>query len=239
MLLYYLLAIGLPLSTAINIRKKRTGNSTFNFQIKDARVISYSAIGGIALLFGLITPLNTLIPVPDVLVEAMRQASSGRGIFTLLLMAIAAPVLEELIFRGVILDGLLKQHAPAKSIVFSSFLFGIVHLNPWQFVTGFLLGLFVGWVYYRSKSISLAIIIHASANLAAYIMRTVAGGLDLSGDGLLEMYGGAWQLLVVMGCAIVLFMICLYQLHRLFPKEKQLEYADNAHASTQPVSNGV
>lgn len=46
-------------------------------------------------------------------------------------MVIAAPVLEELIFRGMMLEGLLKKYSPVTSIIISSILFGVAHLNPW------------------------------------------------------------------------------------------------------------
>src|SRR5690606_30966839 len=85
-------------------------------------------------------------------------------------IVIAAPILEEVIMRGIILDGLLKRYSPVRSILFSSFLFGLLHLNPWQMVSAMVIGIFAGWVYYRTRSLALPILIHATNNLSAFSM---------------------------------------------------------------------
>ncbi len=38
---------------------------------------------------------------------------------------------------------------PANAILFSAFIFGIVHLNPWQFIGAFLLGIVLEWFISR------------------------------------------------------------------------------------------
>ena len=71
--------------------------------------------------------------------------TAGNYLHTVLL----APFLEEILFRGIIQKGLInKVLKPAKAIIFSSLAFGIFHLNPWQTVNAFLLGLVLGVVYY-------------------------------------------------------------------------------------------
>ena len=59
------------------------------------------------------------------------------GIVPLLFSCIAAPVLEEMLFRGVILRGFLRQYSRTFAILWSAALFGIAHLNLYQFVTAF------------------------------------------------------------------------------------------------------
>ena len=48
-------------------------------------------------------------------------------------MVIQAPLFKEVLFRGVILGGLLAHRTPARAIVWSAVLFAIIHINPWQF----------------------------------------------------------------------------------------------------------
>jgi uncharacterized protein len=83
-----------------------------------------------------------------------------------------APLLEEILFRGILLRGLLNQGKnPWMAILFTSFLFGLVHANPWQFVSGLFLGLTMGYIYYRTHSLLTTIFIHALNNgIAAYIL---------------------------------------------------------------------
>ena len=135
-------------------------------------------------------------------------------------MVIAAPILEELIFRGVILDGLLKKYTPAKSILISSLLFGLVHLNPWQFITGLIIGIFSGWVYYRTKSLSLSIIIHASANLSGFLMRYFIDFDSSMDETLLQMYGGLTNLILAIVGSIIIILICIFYLQKEFNKQK-------------------
>jgi membrane protease YdiL (CAAX protease family) len=102
-------------------------------------------------------------------------------------IGICAPILEELIFRGIILRGLLNRYHPKKAIIWSAVIFGIAHLNPWQFIAAFSIGLFMGWVYYRTKSIFPGIFIHWFNNsisfaLGAYFSDMNATFYDISGS---------------------------------------------------------
>ena len=220
MLIYYLLVIGLPFFVVYKIRKGKTGEASFNFSIENKVVIPFVIIGTVALLFGIISPIGNLIPMPESIKKAFMDFGGQTGIFAFILMVVAAPILEELIFRGIILDGLLKKYSPEKSILLSSFLFGLVHLNPWQFVTGFIIGIFAGWVYYKTKSLSLTIIIHAAANLSGYLMRQfidMDSALDIS---LPETYGGLTNLIFAIVGSIIIVTVCIYFLGKEFGKQK-------------------
>lgn len=86
-----------------------------------------------------------------------------------------APLLEEVLFRGIIQGGLTnKGIAPKKAIVISALVFGIVHANPWQLVGAFLLGLVLGLVYFKTKSIVIPILLHAFNNFISYLMLVYA-----------------------------------------------------------------
>lgn len=220
MLVYYLFAIGIPFGIVYSIKKNKTGNNSFNFSFENRRAIPSIIIGTIALLFGIITPIGNLIPMSESIKKALIGFGSQTGVFSFILMVIAAPILEELIFRGIILDGLLKNNSPTKSIMISSLLFGLVHLNPWQFIAGFIIGIFSGWVYYRTKNLLLSIIIHASANLSAYFMRYFIDIDSSMDDTLLEMYGGLSNLIMAIVGSITIVSICIYFLNKAFNNQK-------------------
>jgi hypothetical protein len=126
-----------------------------------------------------------------------------------------------LIFRGVILDGLLKRYSPTKSILISSLLFGLVHLNPWKFVTGFVLGFFIGWVYNNTKSLTTSIIIHASFNITAYLFRISLDMEKLMNSALVETYEGLINLVAIIVGSILIVLSCMYFLKKEF-KIKEL-----------------
>lgn len=220
MLIYYLLAIGASFLIINSIRKRKTGKNSFNLKIENHRIIPFVIVGTLALLYGVISPIGNLIPIPDVFKKAFLDLGSQTGVFAFILLVIAAPILEEFIFRGVILDGLLKKYSPIKSILISSFLFGLVHLNPWQFVTGLIIGVFSGWVYYKTKSLSLSIIIHAAANLNAFLLQHFTDIESTIDDTLLEMYGGLTRLIFAIIGSIAILAICIYFLKKEFNKPK-------------------
>ncbi|MEE4198668.1 MAG: type II CAAX endopeptidase family protein [Bacteroidales bacterium] len=219
MLIYYLLSIGVPFWIIYSIRKGKTGVQSFNLSMKNKQIIPWIVIGAIALLFGIVSPISSLIPMPESIQKMFMDFAGNTGVFSFILMVIAAPVLEELIFRGIILDGLLKKYSPVLSIFISSLLFGLVHLNPWQFVTGLIIGIFSGWIYYKTRSLSYSIIIHAAANLSGFIMRFFIGEDSSVTESALEMYGGLTNLLLVTGGSIVVITICIYFLRIQFNKQ--------------------
>lgn len=208
MLIYYLLSVGISFWIVYRKRVRKTRNSTFVLEICDLRITLSITLVTLALLFGIISPLQTLIPMPQFFQDALKNLMSNDSILGFGMIVIAAPILEEFIFRGIMLDGLLKQYSPVTSILVSSALFGLVHLNPWQFITGFIIGIFSGWVYYRSKSLMPSIIIHVCANLTAFVAARFSQGEFKFDETLATMYGGITNLLVVIGgCGLLIYSL--------------------------------
>lgn len=79
-------------------------------------------------------------------------------------VSVIAPIVEESIFRGLILHGLKKNYSASTSIFISALLFSLFHLNPWQIPATFVLGLLLGWIMIRTNNILLAIIVHSLNN---------------------------------------------------------------------------
>ncbi len=74
-------------------------------------------------------------------------------------------VLEELLFRGIILEHLRKVYSPKVSILASSFLFSIAHMQFDNFIGLFLFGCLFGYIYIRTNSLLLSIFSHSFLNL--------------------------------------------------------------------------
>lgn len=87
-------------------------------------------------------------------------------------VVIIAPIVEELIFRGVIMHGLMRNYSRGTAIFFSGLLFALFHLNPWQFPATFILGLLLGWLMIRTRNILMAIAGHALNNLLVLLAIT-------------------------------------------------------------------
>lgn len=108
-----------------------------------------------------------LLPPPRWVVEMMAEIFLVRGRFGSMFFTIVvvAPLMEELLFRGLILRGLLGRFRPWVAVLLSAMLFGLMHVNPWQMVPTFFLGLVFGWFYLRTGSLWPCVAAHALNNL--------------------------------------------------------------------------
>jgi uncharacterized protein len=212
--------VGVPLMIAYLIRRKRINNNSFNLRIENIRIIPFIVIGSMVILIGIADPLGNLIPMPESLKKYLMDISGQTGILSFSLLVIAAPVLEELLFRGIILEGLLGRYSPLISIILSSLLFGLSHLNPWSFINGFIIGSFSGWVYFKTRSVLPSIIIHASANFCGYIMRYFFDNNSLMNDSLVNIFGGISNLILSVVLSIIIATLCIIFLNKEFQVKK-------------------
>lgn len=113
--------------------------------------------------------ISSWVPMPDWLTEMFEDMLES-SIWGFLTVAVAAPIIEEVLMRGIILNGMLKNYHPWKAILWSSFFFGVMHLNPWQLVTAFIAGVVIGYLYWKTKSLLLCILIHALNNGLAFFI---------------------------------------------------------------------
>ena len=142
------------------------------------RRVTLSILGVSAVfIFTAMYVLNLLIEqagIPNTMEDTFIDMS--RNPFGILSIALLAPILEELLFRGAIqghLQGVLKH--PWVAILIASFLFGVVHMNPAQIPFAFLLGAMFGWLYYRTGSLLPGIIGHVLNNSIAAVSMILYG----------------------------------------------------------------
>jgi membrane protease YdiL (CAAX protease family) len=111
----------------------------------------------------LLNLVNAVLPMPGALIRMFQSMSSG-GLATVLAFILIAPLMEELLFRGIILGGFLRRYRPGTAVVVSAVLFGLVHLNPYQFVSALITGLLLGWLFLRTGSLWPCFVGHALYN---------------------------------------------------------------------------
>lgn len=118
--------------------------------------------------------LDKVLPPPDWFWEMFNKIFEGDFGFwgAFMKVSIVAPVVEELIFRGIILQGLRRNYSPFMAIFSAALLFALFHLNPWQFPATFMLGLLLGWIMLRTNNILLAIIGHSINNTLVLLSLT-------------------------------------------------------------------
>ena len=127
--------------------------------------------------------VNSLMPaMPDWLEKTLESMTGGRFWVNFLCVSILAPIFEEWLCRGMVLRGLLNCRRPDGSrglrpvwaIVISAAFFAAIHGNPWQAVPAFALGLLFGYVYYRTGSLRLTMLMHFTNNTLALAMSQFA-----------------------------------------------------------------
>lgn len=150
-----------------------------------------------------------VLPPPAWFMELFsRLFDSDLGVWGgILRIVIIAPIVEELIFRGVIMAGFSRIYHPVFAIFFSALLFALFHLNPWQFPATFALGLILGWIRIRTGSVLACIAGHAIHNGLVFLSVIYYADLkDLSfmQTGVSKNYGIHLMLLAA-GIALIWF----------------------------------
>jgi membrane protease YdiL (CAAX protease family) len=109
----------------------------------------------------------------EMMMEVMKQMTGGPLWSSFLVVAIFAPIFEEWLCRGMVLRGLLTKMNPVWAIVISALFFAVIHGNPWQALNAFLIGVLMGYVYYKTGSLILTMIIHFVNNGTAVILSNI------------------------------------------------------------------
>ncbi len=89
--------------------------------------------------------------------------------FKVISSLVLAPLLEELLFRGIIQEYLCRKNGFILSVLITSFLFSVHHLTISQLVYTFLAGVYFGILYYKTQSLSYSIIAHSFYNLLCFL----------------------------------------------------------------------
>ncbi len=166
--------IGLILAFVIGawIYYKMRGLSTTAFQWKSIFVKLIPL--GFLFLFGIqyiIGELMTYLPGYEAMLESYKEIFEGLNPIAMLIAGgLIGPICEEIIFRGVILEGLLKKYNPTKAIIFSALIFGLIHMQPLQVMGTFFAGLILGWIYVKTQSLWGVIVLHVINNVIAFSM---------------------------------------------------------------------
>ena len=99
------------------------------------------------------------------LVEQLQITSIRNGIFIVFTTVLAAPLVEEMLFRGYLQKVLEESWEDiTKAILVTSLFFALVHFNPFWIVQIYLLGLVLGYLAWRTNSIIPGIILHGFNN---------------------------------------------------------------------------
>ena len=170
------------------------------------------------LTFGTIIPSEWLLEQLDVEMEERVQHVFEQIMSTpvgYVAIGLLAPLAEEMVFRGAILRVLLQvfdRRWHWLPIVISAVLFGAVHGNMAQFLHAMLLGLLLGWLYYRTDSIVPGVVLHWVNNSIAYVIFNL---LPQATEGkLIDLFAGNQRAVwMALGFSLCIMLPSLFQLN--------------------------
>jgi membrane protease YdiL (CAAX protease family) len=207
-LLIYAATLLLTINYAIKGSKKKEGNfPRIKVNVIQGWLVAVIIVAALALIIPL-QQAGSLVPMSKSM-QAIFERTFTKNVFSIITMVIVAPIMEEILCRGIILRGLLKNYSPYKAILISAIFFGAIHLNPWQGIPAFFSGLFLGWVYYKTQSIIPTMIIHATINITGALFLFLP---DRQQD-LLSFLGPTYYL-IAFAASIVVFIVACVIIHR-------------------------
>jgi membrane protease YdiL (CAAX protease family) len=131
--------------------------------------ILITIIGAVIVLSEVDNVFKIILPMPEFLKSIFSNLFENRWFF-FIGGVIIAPITEEMFCRGLVLRGFLFRYSKPKAIILSAFIFGLAHMNPWQFISASLLGLIFAWWFIKTGSLITTILAHAFVNGIVFVV---------------------------------------------------------------------
>jgi len=160
----------LPIYFIIPKIQKQNFFDVFKFKKTGISILGLSLILGTSLnrfISHAFSYLERLTPLENVMQEhqeTIGRIMEGNFVIVFITVGIMAPIIEEIIFRGLVLNELKKVVPACPAIILQAIIFGIYHMNPLQGVYTSLLGIVLGIAAEKTGSIWTPILIHISFN---------------------------------------------------------------------------
>lgn len=134
--------------------------------------------------------------------ELMNSAGIGSSAIMFMVAAFLAPLGEECFYRGIILRKAEKSFSFITANIIQAALFGIMHGNLVQGTYAFVLGVILGYVYYKYQSLVIPILFHMSFNIFGQTLPFVTAKMPIPLNVLL------------VSVSVVLLALCLLGLSK-------------------------
>jgi membrane protease YdiL (CAAX protease family) len=167
-----LLLYGLVFATiwAVGIRRHGADLSTLGFRPVDIR--SLGALLGLvaAVVLGANIVVRAFVHLPRTQDLFVFGHNPRQVLLIVALVLVAAPLSEEVLFRGFLLQGLARRWGFWPAAVVSSAVFALAHLWPYLYVPIFIMGLAFAWLFWRTGSLWASIAAHATMNATSLVV---------------------------------------------------------------------
>lgn len=160
--------------------------------------------------------LHIVLATPlGILFGDITNVNRNQSTIMILFLVICSPILEEIVFRGVFLNGLSQRYLPLISVLISSLLFALFHFDLSIMLSTFLIGISLGIVYFISnRNIISCIIAHSACNF-----------LTLCGLTKCPIYNNQWIILfmIVAGVGSLVLVLLYYKKNISYSNTSKIE----------------
>lgn len=133
-----------------------------------------AAVGCAALLYlatdrGLDPLLEKKFPTSEQAYQESVRRLRQSPVSSFLQVCVIAPIVEELLMRGVVLGGLIGSCGAVAALLISSALFALLHFNMVQTLSALLCGLALGGLYLTTSSVLCCVVCHCAYNVISFL----------------------------------------------------------------------
>lgn len=169
-----------------------------------------------AAIFGIFAGnvLSEYLNLPNPMkMEFFSMIKDSWGIFAI---TVVGPIVEELVFREAFIGYTTRHRVPREAaILLSALAFSLIHLNPAQMPFAFIMGILLGLIYAKTKSVVITSIIHIANNsLAVWEMKKL--GFKIDEFSYTDILGGERNALIFILISTALCILFLREFYRKY-----------------------
>jgi membrane protease YdiL (CAAX protease family) len=189
---------GAPFRERLGFTRPRTGT-------RDSVVVLLAGGVPFVLAIGFASLMPSLTP-PDAVFALWGECTLPQAVLWVAAIGLLPGTIEEVLYRGLIQRGFMRRFSPILSIVITSSLFALMHIDPPAMALALTLGLWLGFVAWRTGSIVLTVLTHILINSGWNIAMIVAAQTDVSdrtqsaaiiGLGVISLPAFVWSLRIL------------------------------------------
>jgi membrane protease YdiL (CAAX protease family) len=145
------------------------------FRCPSPKLIGYAVLASLGILIPVMS-LEALallrFKVPQELIDALTRLITAKTypelVYVVVVAAVSAAVCEELVFRGILQKSLASRMRPWAAILVTSIIFALLH-TIWRTPPALVLGVFLGFLYWRTQSLVLPMLSHFTVNTVSIV----------------------------------------------------------------------
>ncbi|MGP4062952.1 lysostaphin resistance A-like protein [Halobacillus sp. H74] len=155
------------------------------------------------------------VPLSDQRLQ--NQALPSNILLKITVAVVLAPVIEELFFRGMMLNKFVLKYGRIKGMVFTAILFTTGH--PFSFFSAFLMSILFSIAYLKTGKIYVPMILHSFGNLLALMNELYLSPL-IMGSEETQSLPTQMDLIVIIILSVLLLIATVFGIIKLYPRKK-------------------